>query len=349
MHTTPYEKLADALDRLPNGFPRTPSNVELELLQRIFTEDEAKLAGLLSGKMEPLAEIAASAGLPVEEAGARLKEMAQKRLLWFEPDPVEPRFRLAPFVVGIYEAQVNSMDGELARLVEAYLADGGAAGIMSYDPAIHRVIPARGATGDWVLSYDDVKKILLKAKSFAVQDCICRVQQSHIGRKCDHPIRNCMVFNSGEGTPGFDMISQEEALSILDKTEEIGLVHTVSNVTEGIGYICNCCGCCCAVLRGVTEWGIEKSVAYANYYAVIDQEECTGCETCHDRCQVDAIISNSDASEVVRKSCIGCGLCVTTCPSQAIELKLKPKAEIVDPPKDYPTWEKMRLQSRGME
>ena len=72
-------------------------------------------------------------------------------------------------------------------------------------------------------------------------------------------------------------------------TEQVGLVHTVSNVTEGVGYVCNCCGCCCGILRGITEWGIADSVAYANYYAVIEPEFCADCGTCIERCQVGAI------------------------------------------------------------
>jgi len=349
MNTEVYEKLAQALDRLPNGFPRTLSNVEITLLQKIFSEEEAKLVGYLTGTMETTEDIAHRAGLPVDEVGVALKEMAKRGLLWFDKSSNEIKFRLAPFVVGFYEAQVHSMDRELAQLVDDYLADGGAAGIMKYDPALHRVIPVRGAaTGDWVLPYDDVKKILMKAKSFANHDCICRVQKMNLGQKCDFPIRNCLVFNLRSGTPGFDTISREEALALLDEAEEVGLVHCVSNVTDGIGYICNCCGCCCAVLRGITEWGIDKSVAYANYYAIVDSKKCTDCQTCHDRCQVNAIETKDDVSVVVREKCIGCGLCVTGCPEKAIELKLKPENEIVHPPKDFPTWEKMRLESRGL-
>ena len=44
------------------------------------------------------------------------------------------RYRLAPFVVGSYEAQAERMDHELAHLVEAYFDDGGTAGIMGPDP-----------------------------------------------------------------------------------------------------------------------------------------------------------------------------------------------------------------------
>ncbi len=128
MNTDVYEKLAQALDRLPNGFPRTPSNVEIRLLQKIFTEEEATLVGHLTGTMESTKDIASRAGLPADVVGAALKTMAKRGLLWFDKGPDEIKFRLAPFVVGFYEAQVHSMDRELAQLVDDYLADGGAAG-----------------------------------------------------------------------------------------------------------------------------------------------------------------------------------------------------------------------------
>ena len=56
-----------------------------------------------------------------------------------------------------------------------------------------------------------------------------------------------------------------QALAALDEAERVGLVHTVSNVASGIGYVCNCCGCCCGLLRGINDWGVEHSVAQANY------------------------------------------------------------------------------------
>jgi electron transport complex protein RnfB len=38
-----YEKLANVLDTLPNGFPRTDSAVEIKLLKKIFTPEQAEL------------------------------------------------------------------------------------------------------------------------------------------------------------------------------------------------------------------------------------------------------------------------------------------------------------------
>lgn len=344
-----YERLGDALDRLPNGFPRTPSKVEILLLKKIFSAEEASLASQLSGGMEAVQVIAERAGLPVEEAGARLADMARRGLAWFDKKDGKPRFRLAPFIVGIFEAQLKSMDHELAHLVERYMVDGGAAGIMKPQPALHRVVPAQGALkSEWILPYDDVRAILLAAKTFRVRDCVCRVQQDFVGRRCDFPLRSCLSFSSVVRSPSPNDVSQEEALAILDEVEEIGLVHTVSNVAKGFGYICNCCGCCCGILRGITDWGIENSVAHANYYAVIDPDECLGCGTCIQRCQIHAISEGDGVAVVDRERCIGCGLCASGCPNGVARLERKPDAEIVHPPVDYAAWEHERLLNRGL-
>jgi ferredoxin len=117
---------------------------------------------------------------------------------------------------------------------------------------------------------------------------------------------------------------------------------------EGLGYVCNCCGCCCGILRGITDWGIENSVAHANYYAVIDPDLCLACGTCVERCQVGAISEADGWSVVDRRRCIGCGLCVTACPNQAATLARKPDSEVVHPPADFAAWEHERLRNRGL-
>jgi len=343
-----YERLADALDRLPNGFPRTPSRVEILILRRFFTEDEATIACTLGREFEPPETVAKRAGLP-EEAKSRLKEMASRGLLWSQTQDGKQSFRLAPFLVGIYEAQLENMDHGLAHLIEEYFSGGGSAGIMGPEPAIHRVIPAYGAVkSEWIMPYDDVKSIIQKMKTFNVRSCICRVQQDYIGRKCSFPIDICLNFSSRERAPQQGDISKDEALALLDKAEDLGLVHTVSNVMEGFGYVCNCCGCCCGILRGITEWGVENSVAHANYYSEIDEDVCIGCGLCEARCQVKAISMEGGKALVDRRRCIGCGLCSTKCPSGAAKLAKKPEHELVQPPLDFEAWEKERLKNRGL-
>jgi Na+-translocating ferredoxin:NAD+ oxidoreductase subunit B len=278
-----------------------------------------------------------------------LFKLVRRGMVWLDKQEGKVCFRLAPFVVGIYEAQVDLMDHELAHLVEDYFAEGGSQGIMGPQPAMQRVIPAQGSLkSEAVLPYDDVRAILLSAKTFNVIDCICRKQQDALGQPCEFPVKMCLNFSQNERAPRPGDLTQAEALALLDKAEEVGLVHTVSNVLEGVGYVCNCCGCCCGILRGITEYGVENSVAYANYYAVIDPQFCANCGNCIERCQVSAISEGEGFSVVDRKRCIGCGLCVSGCPNSVVRLERKPEAEIVHPPKDFATWEHERLHNRGL-
>jgi electron transport complex protein RnfB len=347
-----YERLATALDGLANGFPRTASNVETRILSHVFTPEEAEVAAALTARPAAVADVARRAALEPARVTATLESLAERGVIWTGRVHGASGYRLAPFVVGFYEAHMlEAHDVEFARLVEEYFHGGGAVGIMSAQPAIHRVVPARGATEmEWVLPYDDVRAILGKARSFRVETCVCRLQQDELGtRRCDLPLEACLWFSYAESSEEAGGISHEEALAVLDEAERVGLVHTVSNVAAGIGYVCNCCGCCCGLLRGINEWGIDGSVAQANYVAEIDPLLCTACGICEARCQVDAIAERDDGVRVVRReSCIGCGLCVTGCPDEAAHLRRKPEDEIVAPPATRGAWERVRLRGRSV-
>jgi electron transport complex protein RnfB len=342
-----FDQLAAALDDLPNAFPRTESGVELRMLKKIFTTDEATIAAKLNGEYRPVEIIAMNIGMTPKQAQGELLALARKALVWFKKKDGELSFRLAPFVVGIYEAQLKNLDHEFSHLFEQYMLEAGKE-IMKYDPALHRALPAISlAKSEWILPYDDVRAIIDKAKIYSVRDCICRVQQGLIGKGCDMPRHNCLMMSPKERPPRPGDISKDEALAILDEAEAVGLVHCVSNQQAELTYICNCCGCCCTILRGITEWGIANSVAYANYYAVIDPDLCTNCGECINRCQVKAISEIKGVSTVDGNRCIGCGLCVTGCPEKVARLVRKADNEIVHPPIDYIEWEEERRSNRN--
>jgi electron transport complex protein RnfB len=347
MERSVYERLADALDRLPNGFPRTHSGVELVMLQRIFSEDDALVASVLDRHLTDYAVIAKKMHRPAEQVQSQLRALARRGLVG--SNDRRTAFRLRPWLVGIYEAFREEMDHQFAHLVEEYFAQGGAAGIMQPDPALHRVIPTQSAVkSEWILPYDDVKALLDANRVFNVHPCICRKQQDFIGRRCDFPLEICISFSAYDRPPRSGDISKAEAVTLLDRAEELGLVHTVSNVIEGVHYVCNCCSCCCTILRGIRDWGVEHSVAQSNYYTTIDSDACTGCGVCQTRCQMSAITIQDGVAAINRQHCIGCGLCVTSCPSNAAQLHLKPEDQIVHPPHDFAAWEQERLHHRHM-
>ena len=349
-----YKDLAKTLDRLPGGFPETRTGVEIAILQKLFNLEEAGLAAYLMPENETVTVIADRAGLKANVAKSILKSMYKKGLIkaMFDKTGIKPawKFALMPFVVGFYEEQRDTMDYDLAHLFEHYWNEGGATGIMQYSPALHRVIPAQGTVKrEYILPYDEILPLIERSEYFEMNDCICRKQQELLDRrKCDFPLDMCMTILPVKRPPGPKSITKDQALDALQRAEEAGLVHTVSNVAEGVYYVCNCCGCCCGILRGITEFGIENSVAKANYLAVVDTELCTGCGICIGRCQINAITLVGDIAEVDESSCIGCGLCVTTCESDAMHLERKQDASIVSPPVDMREWGEQRLRNRKL-
>ena len=76
-----YQKLAHHLDNLPGGFPPTENGVELRILRRLFSPEEAELALHLTLIPEEPRVIARRTKLGIEEAAHRLEEMAGKGLI----------------------------------------------------------------------------------------------------------------------------------------------------------------------------------------------------------------------------------------------------------------------------
>jgi len=349
-----YRRLAQTLDAIPNGFPATESGVELRLLAKIFTPEEAHLASVMGLHREPADVIAARAGVEVRTARRTLKTMVRKGQIRFGRKDRQLVFGLLPFVVGIYEEQVARMDEELAALFEAYFQEAQG-GVSQYGgPSIHRVIPVEEAVpaGVEIYAYERASELLEKAKAWGVRDCICRVQQRLVGKGCDHPIENCLVFAPVEGV--FDHsettrpISKEEALRILREAEDAGLVHSPGNYRDGNHYICNCCTCCCGVLRSVSEFSIPTAIAKSDFVAVVEADLCAGCGDCLERCQFGALDLPVDVCLVDVGRCVGCGLCVTVCPTEALRLERRPEGEIPPPPADFHDWLAQRAEARGL-
>jgi len=94
--------------------------------------------------------------------------------------------------------------------------------------------------------------------------------------------------------------------------------------------VCCCCGCCCDLVTNIKK--IEKpwELFHTNYYAKVDPDLCIGCETCVNRCQMDAITMIDDIATVNQKMCIGCGNCVPTCNEEAIRL-FKKETQYIPP------------------
>jgi Pyruvate/2-oxoacid:ferredoxin oxidoreductase delta subunit len=258
-----------------------------------------------------------------------------------------------PFVVGIYEMQVDRMNAELARLFEDYYHKAFQQ-VLSTLPSVHRVIPVNETVrvDMEVRPYESAAEIVHAAQAWGVLDCICRVQKALIGDPCQHPVDVCMALSSRAGafdhSPVVRALTQEEALATLQRAAQAGLVHTVSNNQRGTWYICNCCTCSCGILRGMAEMGIANVVARSPFINQVDQSLCIACEECLPYCQFGALSMNVVA-RVDGVRCVGCGVCVPACPENALVLVRRPIEEIPPVPETEMDWMQARAVARGID
>jgi Na+-translocating ferredoxin:NAD+ oxidoreductase subunit B len=346
-----YRQLAERLDALPHGFLKTSSGVELRLLAKVFTLEEASLAAVMGLHRQPASEIAGRAGTEPTRAYKVLKDMARKGLVRIKKGKSELAFGLMPFVVGFYEEQLPRLDAELAQLVEQYLVETrGWTAIPG--PSVHRVIPVGEAVPFQleVFAHEQASALLQGANSWAVRDCICRVQQELVGKGCDYPREACLSFapveHAFDHDPVARTIDKEEALEILRQAAAAGLVHTTGNYRDGHFYICNCCPCCCGVLRGLTEFDIPTAVASSGFHSQVDDQLCSGCGDCLERCHFGALSMQGFTCEVEVTRCVGCGLCVSSCTTGA--LYLERRVGYTPPPADLKEWMLQRASARGI-
>ncbi len=348
-----YERLTQTLDSLPNGFPSTGGGAELRLLAKLFTPEEAELAVRLSPNLETVESIAARTGLDAGELRARLKVMARRGLIAIGRTDSGLGFGLMPFIVGIYENQVGSMDEELARLAEDYFQQAfGEA--LKVKPQFHRVIPVGESVRNSmeVHPHESAAALVDAAQAWGVLDCICRKQKALIGEPCEHPVDVCMAFGEQPGAfdnnPVIRAVSREESLATLERAAKAGLVHSVSNNQHGIHYICNCCTCSCGILRGMASLGMANVIARSAFVNTVDDLLCNACETCLDYCQFDAL-TMGNVVEVNSVRCVGCGVCAPACPSEALALVRRPDDEIMPIPDTLADWKTQRASFRGLD
>ncbi len=333
-----YEQLREHLDNLPVGYPKTKSGVELRILRRLFTKEEAEMAMHLTYSPETVDTIAKRANRPTKEIEPLLEQLANKGLIFRSRKGGVTHYRAEWFVIGIYEHQVKNMTKELAEDFEQYMDEALRDELVeNAHPHQLRIIPINDSLSPSVnvLPYEDAREIIKRQSKIAVAPCVCRVEKDALGQGCDKPKESCIIFSTGayyyiENGYGRE-ITTDEALEILDNAQEEGLVCSPSNDQKGF-VICNCCGCCCGILTNLKKLPKPSLILASNYYAEVDIDSCTACETCLDRCQMDAISIEGDVANIDLDYCIGCGLCVTTCSPEALSLKQKDKKDIIIPP-----------------
>lgn len=322
-----YSQLARHLDDLPGGYPATESGVELRILQRLFTPQDAALALKLTVIPEPSRVVARRAGLSEAATAERLEAMASKGLIFrVTGKNGHTAYMAAQFVVGIWEFQVNRLTPELIEDMEAYIPT-----LMktAWKRPQLRTIPVNRSIRPElaVMTYERAEALLGRHRTFAVSPCICRRERTMAGQGCDRPEETCLSFGTAAEYMVANhigrLIDASDALAILQMADKKSLVVQPGHA-RAANYICLCCGCCCGVLRTLRTYPRPADMVASAFSAHADPSACSGCGVCLKRCQMAALSMTDDRVVLDAGRCIGCGLCVTTCPTGALTLKRKP-------------------------
>lgn len=335
-----YRRLQEKLDGYSVGFPATESGVEIEILKKLFNEDDAEIFLSLSPTLEKPEEIASRLGQPVELLAEKLEEMASRGLLFRLKRNNESKYGATAFIHGIFEFQLPRIDRELVELIDRYFDEGMDRSLIKAKGTFLRTIPIAQSIPPehHIASFDDASAILRSAGTIVVADCICRKSKKMIGTSCDAPLEVCFMFGSmGQYYLDNNMgreVSADDAIAIVARAQDAGLV-TQPATSQNPNGMCNCCGDCCGVLASIKRDPCPADLVYSNNYALVDADECLECGECVTACHMEAIQLLEDGPAIILENrCIGCGVCVPRCPSGAITLKEKPAEKRRELPKN---------------
>ncbi len=327
---TVYDKMADKI--FCAGSKLIP-----ELFKMLVDEKDAQLLLSMPGTA---AELAQKTGRTEEDIQKTVDDLFWKGLVFKSKKPEGVKYKMCRDLTQFHDATIVWPEAtqEFLDLWKKYMeiewpAYARMAAKIIKKPmariiAVNRSLEAK----QQVLPYEDVKQLIRDARRIAVTRCTCRT----IDDKCDKPIEVCLQVNRGadytvERGSGRE-VSREEAMKILDECEEAGLVHLTINKADVGHFICNCCGCCCQTLPILIHEGVRLTDP-SRYLAKVDEESCTGCEDCIERCWFKALeMVRQDGSEVARvnvEKCMGCGLCAIKCPEGAIALEAARDKEFI--------------------
>ncbi|RPJ60723.1 MAG: 4Fe-4S dicluster domain-containing protein [Dehalococcoidia bacterium] len=346
MDSVAYDNLVDAIARRGGGVPAVKCQDLYDILDALFTDEEARLAAMMPETPVSADMLAGQAGKSAEQVSELLEAMAKKGLLFSMKFNEKRYYVLFPLVPGMMENQLltGAVDERTKKVAKLFKSYGHALAKMVKDrPNVFATVPfARVIVIDQnipnevtVQPYDKLMPYIEKAKHIAVVACHCRHMAELVGDPCSKPKDVCLAIGPGAlymSEYGLGkLITKEQAVEAITRAEKEGLVHCVSNTGKYLDFICNCCICHCDNLKTLKVSASRGSSALSSFISEVTADDCIGCSDCIVRCPMEALTMIEEVAVVDKTRCIGCGLCVSSCPSGAIALRNREGAPVPYP------------------
>ena len=203
------------------------------------------------------------------------------------PDGSNPRLRDHPDVASFFERMTYIPLAGVTQMVPP-----GGAGIGMHVIPVEKAISMENQSVDlehlsyWLKKYEG---------HIGVGRCSCRASRKVLGDGCgDDDFGWCIGVGDfadycRETGKGHD-ITYEEAMAILERAEENGFVHQVTNIDgeNKIFGICNCNVNICNALR-TSQLFNTPNMSRSAYVAHVDKEKCVACGRCVEYCPAGAV------------------------------------------------------------
>ena len=317
-----YERLRDMFDQMPPGVSCAPSVMEVFRLQ--YTPEEADLAVKVGLKGMKLDQIQEKTGIDRERLKRMLNTMADKGTMWITPQSENPNYR-SVWIGGPGLIETGAWGNirfpysvPLLKAMAKFQHEWATRGLPAIPYPTSRVWLTPAALPNDADPSENVAEMIKQAGYWSISTCSCRLPHwvADPGNHCSHLLETCILLGKmGRWCVAHGMareIDYKTAVEILHGCNQDGLVHTY----DPNWAICNCCADCCVFFVSLRETGANV-LQRSNFVARIDQEKCTACGTCADRCPVEAIVVE-DFAVVDANKCLGCGVCYPTCSSKAV-------------------------------
>ena len=301
-------KLAKIIGGVTGITTRIDENApEYYCMAGILTDEEADVA-IAAGlrKERTAAYLARKVGKTVQEVQPLLDNLVYYGIFRRSHNETlgEDTYYMQIFAPGILEMMVNQKElldthPEVGRAFEEYTRNLAAnMGAMIPDGyGLMRVIPVESALEGipGVNEFERISHYLDKYDRFSVSPCSCRASRTSIGDGCGH-LDEDMCIQMGKGAEHYirsgraKEITREQALEIIKRAEENGLMHDMVNIEEPgeSAAICNCCACACFGLRVGLRYGARDAIR-SNYVAEVDEAKCVACGQCVETCPGNAL------------------------------------------------------------
>ena len=340
-HGSPYSRLAERLNRFPQGAPA--SKLLFDILKILMTEKEAGLMAQLPIKPFTTKQAAEVWKLPENEAQKVLDELADRAILVDIEQNGEQIYAVPPPMAGFFEFSLMRVREDidqktLSELFRQYISveeDFMRELVCSGDTQMGRIFPQEPQIPDeyalHVLDYERATNVIETASHIGISMCYCRHKALHNGTACGAPMDICMTFNASAATlikhGHAKQVDAAECKDLLQEAYDHDLVQFGENVRQKVNFICNCCSCCCEALLAIRRFGVAQTIC-SNFITKADDETCIGCGNGDNICPVDAIEMTGEGpgrkAAVDEKKCIGCGVCLKHCPAGALIFEPRP-------------------------